>query len=602
MATVYSLICFGGLSGKTVTFTDAGDVVNLANHGLRQGITGIVFSTAGSLPIGIAAGTTYYPRDGVDANKFTIYPTKSDALAGTNQVTFTGTGSGTHTVKSAYMLGLTAGELSRYGSYGGERIYNGLAGFLSARKAATIGAYDTEHCEIGDDEFTDNLSASLSFSAFQAAKVVVETKVNGSRTKAYHNGVPNSGYILRTSEHAFDINMLNTVFDGFTVHQTASRIGFYIQSPLCTVRNCIIIGNPSSSGQRGLYLTDASGALVYNNVIYNFAGTGIDISSTNPSIIGMYNNIVTKCITGFLGTSTNKGWYFNNISVGNTTNWGLRGVNLYAAACNVGEPSDKKTVVADSTTNKFTQAAHGLYSNARVRLTTTGTLPGISGGGTLEVGKTYFAVSVGVNDFAVSATASGAAIDLVDNGTGTHYQTNIWETANNSLYVDMSNPGEVFVDYANNDFRLSSTSPLIDVGQDLTGTIPSADILDSMRPNYEAASYPDNNWDVGPFEYDHGDGLVPVTATLTIAANVSLSGAEIRIYDADNTPAGTLGTELSGTESNPSTTYTYSATSLLNNTIYIQVMQSGYEEFLTSHTVTNINETLTLTLKADVNA
>ena len=88
MATVYSLVCFGGLSGKTVTFTDSVDVANLTNHGLRRGVTGIVFSSTGSLPTGITAGTTYYPRDGADANKFTIYPTKADALAGTNQVTF----------------------------------------------------------------------------------------------------------------------------------------------------------------------------------------------------------------------------------------------------------------------------------------------------------------------------------------------------------------------------------------------------------------------------------------------------------------------------------------------------------------------------------
>lgn len=49
MAIVYSALCFGGRTGKTVTFTDAGDVVNLTAHGLRNGI-GVVFSTTGSLP------------------------------------------------------------------------------------------------------------------------------------------------------------------------------------------------------------------------------------------------------------------------------------------------------------------------------------------------------------------------------------------------------------------------------------------------------------------------------------------------------------------------------------------------------------------------
>ena len=121
MATVYSLICFGGRTGKTVTFTDAGDVVNLTNNGLRAG-SGVVFSTTSALPTGLTAGTTYYAKPGADANKFLLYPTSADAIAGTNQVTFSGTGSGTHTVNGAYFLGLTTEQLARHGSSGSERI------------------------------------------------------------------------------------------------------------------------------------------------------------------------------------------------------------------------------------------------------------------------------------------------------------------------------------------------------------------------------------------------------------------------------------------------------------------------------------------------
>ena len=47
MSTVYSLVCWGGKDGKTVTMTIASPcVVSLANHGLRDG-AGVVFSTTG---------------------------------------------------------------------------------------------------------------------------------------------------------------------------------------------------------------------------------------------------------------------------------------------------------------------------------------------------------------------------------------------------------------------------------------------------------------------------------------------------------------------------------------------------------------------------
>ena len=88
-------------------------------------------------------------------------------------------------------------------------------------------------------------------------------------------------------------------------------------------------------------------------------------------------------------------------------------------------------------------------------------------------------------------------------------------------------------------------------------------------------------------------------ATLTIAANVTLSGAEIRIYDMDNSPAGSLGTELSGTESHGSATYTYSGTP--GNTIWIQIMKSGYKEYGQSVVFPDSNSTFTATLAVETN-
>jgi hypothetical protein len=90
-----------------------------------------------------------------------------------------------------------------------------------------------------------------------------------------------------------------------------------------------------------------------------------------------------------------------------------------------------------------------------------------------------------------------------------------------------------------------------------------------------------------------------ITPTITLAAQVSLVGAEIRIYDLDNNPAGSLGTELSGVESCPSTTYTYQGT--YNNTIMVQIFLSGYCEFNQTLTLT-ADTSLTVSLTPDINA
>lgn len=90
------------------------------------------------------------------------------------------------------------------------------------------------------------------------------------------------------------------------------------------------------------------------------------------------------------------------------------------------------------------------------------------------------------------------------------------------------------------------------------------------------------------------------TVVTTLSANVSLVGAEIRVYDLDGSPAGSLGTELAGTESAPSSTFAFTSTS--NNTVWIQVMLAGYEEFGLETTVGAAASTLSIILKAELNS
>jgi len=93
--------------------------------------------------------------------------------------------------------------------------------------------------------------------------------------------------------------------------------------------------------------------------------------------------------------------------------------------------------------------------------------------------------------------------------------------------------------------------------------------------------------------------VVNATVNLTLSANVSLVGAEVRIYDDDNSPAGSYGTELAGTESNAGSTFVYSGSS--GNDIVVQVMKDGFEEFVQAVTMPASAQTLNMTLKADTN-
>lgn len=563
MATVYSLACFGGLSGKTVTFTDAGDVVNLTNHGLRQGVTGIVFSTTGTLPTGIVAGTTYYPRDGADANKFTIYPTKADALAGTNQVTFSGAGSGTHTVKSAYMLGLTTEQKARYGSSGNERIYDGIIQWKTQRSLVS-NLSDSEICEIG--EIWDEITTSLFTTDVPAAYQKVTTKVDGVWGTGFHNGIVGGGYryVSGTSSHLVNLNYYDAHVEGIEVVNTSTSTGSYSivtggsVSAFCSVTHCIINGN--NTGQRKGISTAAT-LLAANNIVVNCLGNtyaGLYINSVAGA--RLINNIVTKCAVGIGGlTSTPQGVLVNNISVGNTMNYASHiSLTPSQAFRNMGETKDKVsfTVTAGSSNLTFS-ANHERYTATTCPIVfhTTGTLPTV-GGVPLSTSKVYWVKGrTSTTVITIAETPGGTPLVFDGTGTGTHSAWLIWtHEAPPPLAIDFTIPGNLFVDWANNDFRpASASSPQVDAGLEVS-YFPPVDIKGAGRPNYEAATYPNNYWDVGPFEYDHGDGLAPLQVTLSISGMAE--GSVMAVYKiSDGTPI--ISPTTIGASGSYSTTYSY---------------------------------------------
>lgn len=383
MATVYSLICFGGRTGKTVTFTDAGDVVNLTNNGLRAG-SGVVFSTTGALPTGLTAGTTYYAAPGADLNKFLLYPTEADAVAGTNQVTFSGTGSGTHTVKGAYFLSLTTEQLARYGASGSERIYDGLTAFVSARAAATSGL-DEEICEIGE-AWSDYVSA-LSITVGSAPTVSIVTKVAGVRSSAFHSGVLGAGYKLENvSSSAILVNNFVEV-DGITVrHSVASINGQLINlnGLKSSAKNCIFHGRDTTKSV-GVRVFGALSSLE-NCLATGFLEGIVNVSGNESVCCG---NIATKNGTGIKpdgNATTNRfGHWRNNISVGNATNWAVEPTSLQSATNNFGVSGDTPWAIGSGTTGTMATTDFADFANNDFR-------PASSSSPQVDAGIEYYAM------------------------------------------------------------------------------------------------------------------------------------------------------------------------------------------------------------------
>ena len=91
---------------------------------------------------------------------------------------------------------------------------------------------------------------------------------------------------------------------------------------------------------------------------------------------------------------------------------------------------------------------------------------------------------------------------------------------------------------------------------------------------------------------------VNATVNVTIIANVTLVGAEIRIYDLDTTPPE-YGTELAGVESCPTATYGYAGDG--GNVILIQIMKDGYVEYTQEYTMPTNDSDLNVVLQSDEN-
>ena len=442
MATVYSLVCWGGRTGKTVTLTIASPcVVTSTNHGLRDG-TGLVFSTTGALPTGITAGTTYYARY-VAANTFHLYDTEAhakDTASTTGRINTSGTQSGTHTAKSKQMLDYFTQYPSRWGDAGAERCFDGIASFQAGRVNNASSA-DTEFCEIGE-AFDEYPTAKITINV-PAYETIIAPEVDGVKTSAWHGGELGAGYRFMCKTELYDWGL---VFSG--IYQTLRDVsivlsgnncqGLEVTSTLSLFRNLIIYRTAGGSGQAGLGVLGIASNFD-NCLVVGISGNGLRFSQYTGSACTVSNCIVSKCTeTGVTAPSeVSKHSVFNVLSVGNTTaNWSAKPPGLTAASHNGGISTDSPWYVGTDTSIKTLTA---------------------------------------------------------DNAT--------------------------FLSYTDNDFRpASAAAPQVDAATTLLRGY-ATDISGAERPNYNNEGF--EAWDIGCYEFDHGYGNHPATATIGLINIVS---------------------------------------------------------------------------------
>lgn len=445
MADVYSLICWGGRLGKSVTVNASTDLVTLTRHGVRQGM-GVAF-VSGTLPTvagtALALNTTYYTK-WIAQDTFELY--YDSAL--TSKINFTSTGASL-VMKSAYLLGLS--DLSRWGDAGSERIYDSVSTWISGR---TSGAspYNVEVAEVGES-FTDQVTAMQTFS-IPSAQNILTTTIGGIRTAAWHGGnyppatpTANSGYEIYitndTSTPLIQLNRYRDKIDGIIIRSGnySTVAGVKMDAGQTEVSGCFFVTSGSGVGYGRGIQHNAPLIRVLNNVIVGW-NAGI---FCQEYLAGTFtaNNLVSGCTTGFWSGASTNGFYYNNIAIGNTTNW--------MATFGAIEGADKNA---------------GLSGEAWIK-----------GAGTR--------LTIATTDFQ---------------------------------------------NYAGKDFRpASASSPQVETGVQPYG-IATVDIKDAVRPAYMngAAAY----FDVGPYEYDHGYGPWPASATISLTSIVS--GSRVLITKASD--------------------------------------------------------------------
>lgn len=166
------------------------------------------------------------------------------------------------------------------------------------------------------------------------------------------------------------------------------------------------------------------GELVHNNDVIS-SMSGVDLTSISTNDIIKYNgtNFVKQTIQRsyvLQQTSRNASFDYRAGIISDSISFGgivpfdfvsLVESYIYVIINSV----DLFTFTANASSNTLQYIAHGLINNDLIYCTSSGSLPS-----PLQANTLYHVVNANTDDFKVSLTQGGSAIDITDTGSGTH--------------------------------------------------------------------------------------------------------------------------------------------------------------------------------------
>ncbi len=292
------------------------------------------------------------------------------------------------------------------------------------------------------------------------------------------------------------------IFDGFHVRNSKEVLIRASYGTGIIIRNCMAHTN-FASGTDGVFLSHVTNSFVDNNEIYDSRWNALNIeSSTNTKVRNNYihDNVLHAGINIFPKTSEEQKPYSGNDIIGNI----VTGIapdaaiymryqtdNIIANNLVYGNAGDAIRLDVDRCSSGIGQCKYVFRSNTEFYNNT------IVGNGRWAISidnATHTKIKNNIIDsnnsgaiYISSKANSGHTIDY-----NNYYGKDFSSKGSNGLYA---NP--LFKDKANNDYTLTSQSPALNKGEDLTSRGITEDILGAPRPQ-------GNGFDIGAFEFGSG--------------------------------------------------------------------------------------------------
>jgi len=168
-----------------------------------------------------------------------------------------------------------------------------------------------------------------------------------------------------------------------------------------------------------LTITRANGGFTFGGSSGTNVINGATTFNQNVTFTGATSLTPTAMVTLYMGTTAPAGWLLmdgasNSCTGASSVNANLcvQLISLFASANYKGTGT---VVTSDFTSDEIVHTAHGKAVNDRVHFSTTTTLPA-----PLVATTVYCVVSITTDRYKVAATCGAGAINITDNGTGTH--------------------------------------------------------------------------------------------------------------------------------------------------------------------------------------